>query len=370
MDRTLIDRTGAFYLILLMLLAKLFTPEPRMLAMKVGTSAWLVNLLAGLVAMVGYWFLATLLRRFPRQSLAAISRRVLGTPIGGVFTLVYVGYFLYLASLSLREFVTGFRLAIMPQTPPSALTMLCVLAMAFVAGKGMETIARMAAYLTPFLLVLFGLTIIGSIRVLEWTAIFPIMGNGTGLTLFMSLPESSLYSEIIILGTLAGMLPSSEATKAGLRAMIGGTLGQTVAWVVFTMSLPYPMTSRFAFPMLEVVRLVEFGEVLQRLEAFFVLLWFFVAALKLSLLLTCSAMLLMEMLRLEDYRPLIPGLAVLIYTISFIPPNEISLVWLDSYTLRIWSWPVSFGLPAITLAVAVLRGKRGATGGHTAETAG
>lgn len=360
MEQRLIDPLGAFYLLFLTMMAKLFTPEPHMLAGKVGNSAWLVTLLAGLIALLGYWFLAALLRRFPGDSLAGISRQTFGPVVGLVVTLAYIVYFLYLGGISLREFVSAFRLAMMPRTPPGALSMIYIGVVLFVAQRGMETLARMAAYLTPVLLVLLAVTLLGPVRILDFRHLFPIFGAGVGQTLLMPFPESSLYSEVIILGVMAAMLPGPKAISVGLRSLLAGMVGQTVTWVVILASFPYPIAARLTFPILEVVRMIELTEIVQRMEAFFVFLWFFVAALKLSLLLLCSSLLFTEIFNLGDYRPVIYPLALIIYTVAFIPSNELTLVWLDSGTLRTWSWTISFGLPAVTLAWAALRRRRGA----------
>jgi hypothetical protein len=236
--------------------------------------------------------------------------------------------------------------------------------------KGVETLARLAAYLTPILLALFVFTVIAPYKTFDFHALFPILGNGAKLTLGMPVQESSLYSEVLILGVLGGLLKPKEVNRVGLYAMIGGLICQTLSWIIFTAVFPYPMIARLAFPMLEVVRIIELSEVLQRMEALFVFLWFFIAAFKLTLLMDCASLLFMEMTDLPDYRPLILPLAAIIFTISFLPANEVTLVWLDSYTLRVWSWPFSYALPAITLGVAYLRGKRGVMNGALPTSAG
>jgi spore germination protein KB len=367
MDRIHIDPLGATYLVSMTIMAKLFTPEPRMLALKVGTSAWLVTFLAGLIALVGCWFLFRLLERFPGMSVAAISERVLGGILGRMATLVYIAYFVYLGGLALREFVAGFRIAITPTTPPGALTLVYTIVVVFVAMKGIETLSRLAAYLAPLLAALFLFTLVGPVRVLDWRGLFPLLGNGARTTFLMPFPESSLYSEIMILGVLAGLLKGREIGRVGWSAIIGGMVGQTAAWLVISTAFPYPISSRLFFPMLEVVRMIEVGEVVQRLEALLVFLWFFVAAFKLTLLINGATLLLMEMSGLEDPRPLVMPVTLILYAIAFMPANDVSMVWLDSYTLRIWSWPISFGLPAVTLGVAALRGLRGVAS-HAAQT--
>ncbi len=370
MEQRLIDPTGATCLLALTFIAKLLTPEPRMLAVRVGSGGWFIAFVSGVIALGGYWFLARLLRRFPVTSLTGINRALFGPVGGALLTVPYLFYFIFLAGIALREFVVGFRLAVMPHTPASALALVYILVVAFIAVKGMETLSRITAYLYPTLVLLFAFTLVGPIRFLDYRGLFPVLGLRANETLWLSLPETSLYSEVIILGVLAAMLKPGKVVGVGLKAVISGIIGQTAGWMLFLAAFPHPMISRLSFPMLEVVRLIEVSEIIQRLEAFFVFLWFFVAALKLSLLLLCASLTITEMLDLKDYRPLMAPVLSLVYSISFIPPNDVALVWLDSFTLRVWSWPISFAMPALTLLWAVVSGKRGESPGAPGNFAG
>ena len=369
MKSPIVDKWGAAFLVGMTMIAKLLTPEPRMLAHRVGSAAWLITLISGVIALGGYWCLLTLLRRFPGKSLAIASKRALGRVAGSAVTLAYIFYFVYLGGISLREFVTSFRLAIMPRTPGSALMLVYIAIVLFVTVKGIETLARMASYLTPIMMLLFAVTVFGPIRVMDYRGLFPILGLSAPTTLMLLFPETSLYSEVLLLGVMAGMLRPPDLPWVGHRVMLFGILGQTAGWIAIAMVFPYPMSARLSFPMLEVVRMIAIGEVLQRLEALFVLLWFFVAAFKLVLLVFSVCHLFAETYGLPDYRLLVPAVALIMYTIAWFPMDEVSLSWLDSSTLRIWSWPVSFGLPALTLLVAALRGKRGASPGQAAGQA-
>lgn len=357
-----IDRAGATWLLLILLTAKIFTPEPRMLALQVGTSAWLVVLLSGLVAMAGYWGLLVLLRRFPGRSLTEICLQVWGRAGGTVAALFQVAFFLWLSGLMLREFVEGFRIAVMPRTPPSAMVLMIMGAVLFAAVKGIENVARLASYIAPLLALLTGLTVVGVVHLMDPGQLLPLFGNGVSVTLLAAIPGTSLYSEIVLLGTLAQVLRPGDVGAVGTRAMLLGTLAQTLLFAVLAAVFPHPAQSRLYFPMLDLTRMVEVSEFIQRVEALFVFLWFFVAAFKLTVLMVAAAKALCDAAHLTDPRPLLPAMVVFVYTLAFMPENQVTLVWADTLSIRTWGWTVSIGLPVATLALAALRGKRGAAG--------
>jgi spore germination protein KB len=354
-----IDRLGAIYLLVAMLVTKMFTAQPQMLAQKVGTSTWLVVLLAGVVGLVGYLLLYALLRRFPERSLGHITRQVLGRPVGSLFCLLYSFYFIYVVGLFLRQFEAGFKIAVLPQTPPAGLMLVLVLPVLFAAYKGMEDLARMAAYLFPLLLLMLLLLLAGTFRLLDFRQLMPLFGNGVSTTLLMPFPLSSLFSEILTIGVMAGMLRAKDLNRVGMGAMLGSIGLLTLITVIMHAAFPIPAVARLSYPLLELARAVQIGEFLTRVESLFVFLWFFIAALKLAAGLVSGAIFFSEMAGIADYRPLIFPLGMIAYVIAFLPTDTLTTTWLDSETIRMWTWLFSFGLPTITLGVAILRGKRG-----------
>lgn len=362
MGETLIDSRGALHLLIMLLCAKLVTPVPRMLAVESGSSVWLVVLLSGLLAMPLYWGLASLLSRFPGQSLAVINLQVHGPYFGPALNLLLVVYYTVLGGLMLRAFTAGFRIAVMPQTPPSVLIGFVLLTAVFAASRGVEALGRMASYLGPVLGALSLMTLLGPIRVINLTNMFPFFGNGVAVTLLAPLWRVSLYSEIIVLGYLSHGLQPGTAARIGWKAMAWATGIQTVAFLVLVSAFPYPAISRIFFAVLDLTRMIEVSEFIQRVEALFVFLWFFLAAFKLALLLLCAAGTIQQTAGLADLRPLLPAFALLFYAIAFLPVSSVDLAYIDDVLIRTWSWSITLAPPLITLAVAAWRQVKGESG--------
>lgn len=360
MNREIIGRTGATYLMVMAVVAKQFTMNPRMLTVKAGSAAWLVTLLAGLVAWPGYLLLSALLRRFPGQSLGQISKQVLGKWLGMLLCLIYSGYFIFLSGLFMRQFEASFRIAVLPRTPASALMLMFSAGVVFLVFKGVEAMGRMATYLFPLLLFLLVAMGLGSIRLVDLRQLTPFFGYGISTTLLLPFPESSVYGEILVLGAFAGMLRAADVHPAGKWAFWAAVLVMTMSYVVLLGVFPYPSLSRLQFPILELSRAIQVGEFLQRIEAVFVMVWFFFSSFKVATAVACAAVFFRDLAGLADYRPVAFALVLIAYTIAFLPEDPVVVAALDSYTLRTWTWPVSYLLPAITLGVAIWRGKRGA----------
>lgn len=358
MNREIVDKTGATYMLMMMLLAKVFTSNPRMLALKAGTSSWLVTLLAAMVAWPGFLALSALLRRFPQKSLGQISKEVLGPVAGVLACLIYCGYFVYLSGLFMRQFEASFRIAILPRTPASALLISFAIAVSYVCYRGVEAICRISSYLFPILFGLIVLVALGTVRLADFRYLLPFFGEGVATTFLLPFPESSVYSEVLALGALAGMLRVSELHRIGARALWWSALVMAGGIALMGGVFPYPALARLHFPMLDLARAIQAGEFLQRVEALFVVLWFFFGSLKVSAALACAALFFRDAAGLADYRPLVFALTLIAYTIAFLPDNTLAVMLLDSYSLRTWTWPISYVMPALTLAAALWRARR------------
>lgn len=361
MSKVLLDKAGARYILIAMICAKLFTSQPRMIALKAESASWLVVGLAGLGALAGYAVLYALLQRFPGGSLVTISHKVLGRAFGALISLGYCFWFLFAASLLLRQVAAGFRVAVLPQTPLPVIQGLFLIAVLIVAYKGFETLCRMAAYLFPALILLYLITLAGTARLLEFHWLFPVFGPGVLETLVMVLPESSLYSEVLILGVFAPMLRPADLNSVGLWGLAWGWIVLTLSQIILAAVFPHPSLSRLVFPMLDLTRMIEISEFLQRLESLFVFLWVFVVLFKVIAVVLAAAEIFAQTARLPDFRLLLPAIGLLAFAIGSIPDNIVQSSALDSYTLRTWSWPLSYALPGLTLAVAALRGLGGET---------
>ncbi|HYF90828.1 MAG TPA: GerAB/ArcD/ProY family transporter [Symbiobacteriaceae bacterium] len=367
MGKQIMDRTGAVCLLVTILVAKMFTPQPRMVAEQAGSAAWLVVLLTGPLSLLGYWGLSALLVRFPGLSIAQISLKALGRVAGAVVGILYAAYFIWMGGVMLREFVAGFRVAVLPSTPVSVLAMGILVIGLYAAVKGPEVQARLAAYLIPGMAVLLAITVVGVWRLLDWRQLTPVFGYSLRNTLLLSFPLTSKHSEILVLGVLAPLLPTASVRRLGLSALLAGYVGQVLFLLFLGSVFPFPAMSRLFYPMLELTRMIEVSEFIQRIEALFIFLWFFVAAFAMATLITTIASIIRDVTETTLFNPFALSASLLMFTIAFIPFNQVELMWLDWLTLRTWGWAFSFGLPILTLAVAVLRGKRGENG-ETPET--
>lgn len=354
-----IDMRQAAVMTQILIAAKIFITLPRVMAERAGNAGWIVILIGGITAWVGLFVITRLSLRFPKYSLVETGEILLGPILGRLAGLLFIGYFLYLTSILLREFTETFKTAILPETPPSVLAVVMLSIVMYGAYCGIEALARSSELLFPFIAASFFAVLlvwpnarIGFLR--------PFLGPGMLSLLKSGVLAGSIYGEILFLAMIFPLLrEKGDALRAGtigigVSALILSSLTALAVMVFSATGL-----SQLPFPLLTMVRLINLGRFLQRLEALYVFIWFFTGALKLGIAFYVTVLGTAQLLKLEDFKPLIWSYGLLVFSLSFVPRSLIESFTFDIDILRRYSSIVTYLLPAGLWLLAVILGKRG-----------
>lgn len=352
-----IDLREGSVLVFIVLSAMLFLQFPEFLIEVGGPAAWQVALVmtgAGLVLLLPMGALA---RRFPGRGLAEISLEAAGPFLGPLFTLMVAVWLFASASLTLRNFTETFLLSILPDTPPSVLMIVAAGCAAFASYKGFEAIGRAAQILLPLITGGIVLVLLFSLPRVDTSLLFPFWGHGLMSTVTGGFYYSSMVTEVIFL-LAAGYAFRDGATlsSSGLVGTLLFGLAATVTVLVLVAIFGAPTARETPFPVFNLARLVYLGRFLQRTESLVIMLWFFAAAVRLSVLLHAAVISIGGALRLPNYRPLLLPLVVIMVALSLVPRDFLEVLRLD----RDWLRPLGFivlGVPLVLWFLAAVRGK-------------
>lgn len=336
--------------------AKAFLGYPRLLAEFGLTAGWLVVLIGMLSSMILWLPISSLLNRFPGKSLMEINKIVLGRFVGlavNVFLLIYI---IFSTSNLLRIFSDAIIITALPEAPISALAILLTAVMWLAAYLGLESISRNAYISLPF--VLIGITAVLILLYPFWDIkeLFPIMGAGPGRVLLYGFLNTSAFGEIIILAILA---PSFSFDGPRLRNVGFLSIGIVGIYfisitLVYLMVIPIPSALENLAPFYQLSRSIYIGRYYQRLESVFILFWTYTAFLRLSIGLLIAAVVTRETFKLPYYRPLLPSLVIVFFSLALTPAQLTTAIMLDKYRLLL-GWIVTSLLPAGVWAAAVIR---------------
>ncbi|MDX9871298.1 MAG: endospore germination permease [Clostridia bacterium] len=338
--------------------AKVFLGYPRFLVEMGLNAAWLVVIIGAGVSMLFWLVVVSLLSRFPGKSILSISMIVLGPVLGLIVNLTVLFYLIASSSNLLRLFSDSIIITALPEAPISSLVLLFGVIMLLAAYLGLEALSRNAYISLPFvtagvLAVLFSLY-----PFWETKNLLPLLGPGPLDVMINGFLNCSAFGEVMVLGILA---PYFSFDKKMLRnigifsiTLVG--FGFLAITLVYLMVLPVPAALEHLAPFYQLSRSIFWGRYYQRLESVFILFWTYTAFLRLSLGLLVVALASKDIFRLPYYRPLLPALIIIFYSLALTPDNLVTAIAIEKDRL-LYSWVITLLLPAVLTLIAVLRKK-------------
>ncbi|MHB0885745.1 MAG: GerAB/ArcD/ProY family transporter [Bacillota bacterium] len=343
----------------LFIAGKIFLTFPATMTERAKTSVWMVTTIGALVAVVGVLVIITLMNRFPDYSLSRVSVYLTGSAVGALLNLTLSAYFLAQASAVVREATETVIIGILPRTPLSVLIVVMLLVAAYGTYLGLETVSRTVWLLAPWLLALTAAIFLSDAKYMDFSRLTPVWGKSPPEIIKLGVIKSALYAEIVAVAFFYPALRRKKAVLAGTLTALGLSWFIITAVVTATVAvLGTTEASRTAFPTYFLARMIHFGRFVQRVEALFVFLWFFSATLKVTLFFYVTHVAISETLRLPNYRPLVPAMTVILYTVAFLAPSYIAVIKFEADVLRVYGSPVCFGIPLLLLGVSAITGKR------------
>lgn len=343
----------ALTLLMITLSAKIFLSFPRNMALLGDAAGWIIVFLSGIYSLVGYFFLSTLLRKYPGKNIIQIAHQVSGGIVGKLLGVAFFLFFLAITSLYLRQFAESFILAILPRTPISVLILFFLILLIYAALLGIETLSRVAWLLGPYLLTALIIILIFSLPQATFNFLTPVLGPGPVLLLKYSVANLSIFAEIILLGMIAPLVRDREkVSRIGLISLVASMILYVGITILVIAVFNYAAAKKMIFPIFQLTRLISYGEFIQRVEAVFVFLWFFWAGIHLGGLFYGTVTSFAETFQIKNYRPLTLSIAVLVFTISLIPSSMTEAVELNDYVanpslISLFYTTAAFGIPLL-----------------------
>ena len=351
---------GLFNVLTILLITKLFLGVPRTLAEEGGSAAWLLVLTSAAIAAFGILILTKLIKRFPGKNLVQIAEILWGSP-GRILTCLILSlFFTAIATAAVREFAETMLTTVLPRTPISIVISIFVITMLLGAYNGIEVITRSSTLLLPFILAGIISLLLLSSNFINFSNLFPLLGTGLGQILYHSPGKSSIYTDIIFAGLITANISDRDKIPVTIWKAFIFSVALTILIELFYLAvLRLSAAEKLYIPLYQLARIIYLGRFVQRIEAIYILIWFFTEALNLTLALYAAVVSLSWGFKIPIYQPLLFPWCLLIFSTSLIPADMVTAVALDIRVLREYSAIFIWGLPMALLATALLRRKGG-----------
>ncbi|HEX3030778.1 MAG TPA: endospore germination permease [Bacillota bacterium] len=339
---------------------KIFFTSPGFLTRYVGNAGWYMTLISNMTAIAVFALICLLLKRFPGKSITEIFDLAMGRVLGFIFSLILTLAFVYSAGVIVREFADVSKTFTLPASPISMIIGGLVLVVLVAAFLGLETIARAAKLFGYVLLFMYISVLVLAAQHYEPGNLFPILGFGLDQTVIHGLKRSAAYEEVVILAVFAGSLQGvNHIRRAGFISLILSGLIISGGLLCFSLAFPVFTNQEVTSPMYILTRIIRYGTFFQRLDPIFLLLWTSATFITVSALFYASVSTYCKTFRLQDPRPVVIPMLVILFGFAIMPRDFATVVEGAVEGAREYGWVVFYGLHLFTLLVAVIRKKRG-----------
>lgn len=355
-----INSNEIFSMVVILLITKLFLGIPRVMVEEGGSAGWLLMLMSATIASVGVFFFVKLLKRFPGKNIIDIAELVLGIPGRVVVAFLFVLFFIYISTITMREFAESILTTVLPRTPISIIIFAFILTMLYGAYRGIEVIARSTRLLFPFIVGGLISILLLTANFIDWNNLFPLLGTGVKKIALLAPGRSSFFIDMIFVGLIVSSINDYDKITGEIwKGFIFSVFLYILVQVIYVSVFTFASGSILYVPMLQLARTIYMGRFIQRIEAIYIFIWYFTAAIQLTMGLYGAAIAFCQGFKIPIYQPVLFPLSLLIFSLSFIPGNILSSVYYDISILREYGAVFAWGLPAFLLFISILRKKGG-----------
>ena len=318
----------------------------------------LISLTSLAVFLIFVFVYIKLMRLFPGHNLMGLNDIVFGAYIGKAVSGFYIFFLVVLTVANLRllcDYVVG---NYMVETPTIAIAIMFLLVVAWAVYAGLEVLARIGMLFFVIVSVFTGVIFLLSLSQMEITNFFPLLDislidfvrtNHIITTIFFG--ESFMFMMFI-----PCMKQQNRLGRSLLFGLIAGEISLILSSIMITGVLG-DMASISNSPLNRVLRQVDLGQILSRMEFIVTGILTFSVFMRIAVMYYAATIGLGQLLGLKSYKPLVIPIAAvvlgLVVSIFYTPSAQIAC--------GISTWPFFssffvFVLPVVTLLVALLRG--------------
>lgn len=297
---------------------------PTIMATNVGSSAWLAVAIAACPGLLGLWGWVKWIRITGSAGFVSSLRRTCGRFVGDLIAVATLGILILVTGWSIRLFVGGAVIGVVPEYPIEALVWISDLTALYAAWLGVEAVARASGFFFAPTFISFALVMISLRGTFRLENLAPFWGLGAANTLVHGLVSGGTFGGIVAVAIMKPYMRKLQET--GSRSVFGLLIATAVliaGLIVVAGVFPYPMSTGKADPLGAMARSVYLGRFIQRFEALFIFVWYFSTSVHTSFLCVLDLAVLSELANTGTYRTFVPALATLTFGIAAIPANTL-----------------------------------------------
>ncbi len=317
------------------------------------SSSSIVNVIyITLIALVLIVIFNSLYRNLHGMDLLDISEYIFGKYFKIIVGFIIIAYFLFTASLLLRNTSENLRTMYFQSTPTPYLLFFIILGSCLVNKYGLKAVIKCNAIIVTFILIAFAILFLLSIKQFEFTRVYPIFGYGFKNTFLDGLKNISIFANLFLLSLASPLLHSKRQfdTVSILSTIICGVFVSLTVTALLLM-FPSSISSGSNVPLYLQTRAINLGRLVQRVDAFFILIWLLTMLSYISISVAAVTYVFRKIFNLSDSTHISYTFFAILFGICLIYTNLIQIRQIDSRQNNLISIII---LSSITFLVLIL----------------
>ena len=280
-----------------------------------------------------------------------ISEYLLGKGLKIFVGFIIITYFLFTASSLLRNTSENLRTMYFQSTPTPYLLFFILLGSCIVNKYGLKAVIKCNAIIVTFILVAFTILFTLSAKQFEFTRVYPVFGYGIKNTFINGLQNITIFANLFLLSLASPLLyTKKQFDKVSiLSTIICGTYAALTVTALLLM-FPTAISSGSNVPLYLQTRTINLGRLIQRVDAFFILIWILTMLSYISIAVVAVTYVFRKMFNLTSSDTISYTFFAILFGICLIYKNLIQIRQIDSQRNGVISIII---LSAITFSILI-----------------
>ncbi len=348
-------------LVTLCYLGRSLLVTPRSLAAISKQDAWIAALFGILGSILIIWIYNSLSNLLTDMSLVQYIEKLLGKWMGKFIAICFVLFALLNTALLLSFMGNFITTQILIDTPVVIINSFFVIVIVIGTRLGLETFARAAEILYPYVIGFLSILILLIIKEINYHNILPVLEYGIvpiirGTLSYMSYSSVTLILLLMIFPACVNE-PSYCKKSFFSGALVSGSIIFLLT-ILNIMILGYDQAARNTFSSYILAKKISVGNIIERVEVVIAISWIITIYFKILIYFYGAVSGLSQILNLKEYKSLTMPLAMIMVFLSLIVyPNNAYASQFNSTTWVLFSFTFGFILPLFLLLFGNLREK-------------
>ena len=333
-----IEKIGNFEaicLILIIIVNEIVLNVPNLIIYTTGSSAIINVFFISAIAIVFSYFICRLYKNFTGMDIIDISKFLGGKTLNVITSLLFLLYFLFLSSIGIRCITNSLKIIYFNSSPLLFILLFFIIPAVIINKLGLKSVSSINVIIFIIVIISLMFLLTCSYKSFSISRAFPILGLGANETFIKGSTNIFVFTGFLYLLLLPSILKKENDFK---KITITSTFF-TSAFLIFNMmsiilTLPITTNQDEILSIYLLIRKIDFGNFVERLDALFIFIWLLALLSSLSINILFIRRIIKKALNLgkEGFLPYLIGLIILIC--SLLIKNYAQIKFLGNYIYR------------------------------------